>query len=140
MQNLQQFESYMALPLITEEIKLPFRLCHNNRGSRCSFLLQATNNKDMYFLEVPFSIPITLCNSVALCVPYFRINTPDKRTACSDPLPCKGKRVLVFRIRCQLKYLDYSKLYALVFFKNCYQVVTICLPLPVFHGVGEYTA
>lgn len=62
---------------------------------------------------------------MALHVPYFRINISDKRAACTDPLQCKGKRVPVFRIRCQLKYLDYVKVYVLVFFKNRYLVVTI---------------
>lgn len=77
---------------------------------------------------------------MALRVPSFRTNISDKRAACSDPLQCKGKRVLLFRIRCQLKYLDYSKVHVLVFFKNRYLVVTIYFPLPEVHGAGEYTA
>lgn len=92
MQNMKQLANYMALPVITAEIKLPFRHCHKSRGSRCSFVLQTGNNKDMYFLEVPFSIPITLLNSIATCVPYFRINISDKRTACLNPLQCKGRK------------------------------------------------
>lgn len=89
---MKQLANYMALSFIIAEIKLPFRHCHKNRGSRCSFASQTGNNKDMYFLEVPFSNPITLLNSIAICVSYFRINISGKRIACLNLLQCQGTR------------------------------------------------
>lgn len=89
---MKQLANCMALSLITAEIKLPFRHCHKNRGSRCSFALQTGNNKDMDFLEVPFSIPATLLNSRVVCVPCFRINISSKRIACPNPPECQGRK------------------------------------------------
>lgn len=92
MQNKKQLANYMSLSLIFTEIKLPFRPCHENRGSRCSFVLQTGNNKDIYFLEVPFSIPVTLLNSIAICVIYFRINISGKKIACLNPPQCQRRK------------------------------------------------
>lgn len=136
MQNV--LANCMALSLIIAEIKLPFRHCHKSRGSSCSFVLQISNNKDTDFLEVLFSIPATLLNSRVVCVPCFKINTSDRRIACPNPPQCQGRKVQVFRVRCQLEYLGCSKLYA--FLKNLYLVVTNYFPLTVVHRAGEYTA
>lgn len=138
MQNMKQLANYGALSFIIAEIKLPFRHCHKIRGSRCSFVLQTSNNKDMYFLEVPFSISITLLNSIAICVLYFRINVLRGGLLVWILYSAKEEKVWVFRVRCQLEYLGFSKLHA--FLKNTYLLVTNYLPLSDVHRAGEYTA